>query len=174
MDNISEVDSNFITVQKMAFIYNALEKGWKVEKYQEKYIFTKMVEPLNSPGFGTMRIFDSIAGPSPSDRMSAFNLSNSQSVFTRDRQEEVRNAPNQILSYSMMDSYSPDYVVTENFLTKIEFLSEFNTDDESENVSMPIWEPLTIDTYKENTGKKPVKKINVSTKPLILKYLPID
>ena len=41
MDNISEVDSNFITVQKMAFIYNALEKGWKVEKYQEKYIFTK-------------------------------------------------------------------------------------------------------------------------------------
>lgn len=140
------------------FGVNLNNLGMTTEEYIEqrdfeKYIFTKMVEPLNSPGFGTMRIFDSVAGPSPSDRMLAFNLSDSQSVFTRDRQEEVRNAPNQTLSYSLRDSYSPDYVVTENFLTKIEFLSEFNTDDESENVSMPIWEPLTIDTYKENTGK---------------------
>ena len=39
--NSTDSDSNFITVQKMAFIYNALEKGWKVEKCQDKYIFTK-------------------------------------------------------------------------------------------------------------------------------------
>ena len=34
-----EVD-NFI-LQKMAFIYNALENGWDIKKINEKYIFTK-------------------------------------------------------------------------------------------------------------------------------------
>ena len=41
MDKPSDTDNNFITIQKMAFIYNALEKGWKVEKLLDKYIFTK-------------------------------------------------------------------------------------------------------------------------------------
>ena len=34
-----EVD-NFI-LQKMAFIYNALENGWDIKKINEKYIFSK-------------------------------------------------------------------------------------------------------------------------------------
>ena len=29
------------TLQKMIFIYNALEDGWSVKKYQNNYIFTK-------------------------------------------------------------------------------------------------------------------------------------
>jgi hypothetical protein len=32
------------TLQKMMFITNALEKGWKVNKSQESYIFTKKHE----------------------------------------------------------------------------------------------------------------------------------
>ena len=31
---------NFI-LQKMAFIYNALESGWDIKKNQDKYIFSK-------------------------------------------------------------------------------------------------------------------------------------
>ena len=31
---------NFI-LQKMAFVYNALESGWDIKKNQDKYIFSK-------------------------------------------------------------------------------------------------------------------------------------
>ena len=31
---------NFI-LQKMAFVYNALESGWDIKKTQDKYIFSK-------------------------------------------------------------------------------------------------------------------------------------
>ena len=34
-----EID-NFV-LQKMSFIYNALENGWDIKKSREKYIFTK-------------------------------------------------------------------------------------------------------------------------------------
>ena len=30
-----------LILQKMAFIYNALESGWDIKKYQDKYIFSK-------------------------------------------------------------------------------------------------------------------------------------
>lgn len=29
-------------LQKMKFIYNALENGWKVKKQDDKYVFSKM------------------------------------------------------------------------------------------------------------------------------------
>jgi hypothetical protein len=32
---------NFLTIQKMALIYNALEDGWTVKKKENKYIFIK-------------------------------------------------------------------------------------------------------------------------------------
>ena len=38
-DNSSEID--VIKLQKMAFIYNALEKGWNVTKKNDLYIFKK-------------------------------------------------------------------------------------------------------------------------------------
>ena len=38
-DNSSEID--IIKLQKMAFIYNALEKGWNVTKKNDLYIFKK-------------------------------------------------------------------------------------------------------------------------------------
>ena len=37
-----EVD--FMKLQKMAFIYNALEKGWTVKKIDNQYIFYKKHE----------------------------------------------------------------------------------------------------------------------------------
>ena len=30
------------TLQKMKFIYNAVENGWKVKKQDDKYVFTQM------------------------------------------------------------------------------------------------------------------------------------
>ena len=38
-DSTKKID--FITLQKMVFIYNALEKGWAVKKNKNSYIFTK-------------------------------------------------------------------------------------------------------------------------------------
>ena len=37
-----EVDN--LILQKMAFIYNALENGWEIKKNDEKYIFVKSHE----------------------------------------------------------------------------------------------------------------------------------
>ena len=37
-----EIDN--IIIQKMAFIYNALENGWDIKKNNEKYIFSKKHE----------------------------------------------------------------------------------------------------------------------------------
>ena len=45
MDIISNTNDvknfNFLTIQKMALIYNALEDGWTVKKKENKYIFIK-------------------------------------------------------------------------------------------------------------------------------------
>lgn len=45
MDIISNANDvkniNFLTIQKMALIYNALEDGWTVKKKENKYIFIK-------------------------------------------------------------------------------------------------------------------------------------
>tara|TARA_B110000008_G_C16933518_1_gene549675 strand:- start:18 stop:242 length:225 start_codon:yes stop_codon:yes gene_type:complete len=38
-DSTKKID--FITLQKMVFIYNALEKDWTVKKNKNSYIFTK-------------------------------------------------------------------------------------------------------------------------------------
>lgn len=36
-----KLDINNFMLQKMIFIYNAIENGWDVKKIEEKYIFTK-------------------------------------------------------------------------------------------------------------------------------------
>ena len=46
MDNIkikapSNLDVDYIKLQKMAFIYNAIQSGWTVKLNQDSYIFTK-------------------------------------------------------------------------------------------------------------------------------------
>jgi len=40
------IDNNidYITLQKMKFLYNALETGWTVVKREDKYIFNKKHE----------------------------------------------------------------------------------------------------------------------------------
>ena len=35
---------NYLLLQKMAFVYNALEDGWQISKNDEKYIFLKKHE----------------------------------------------------------------------------------------------------------------------------------
>ena len=49
MDNIkikapSNLDVDYIQLQKMAFIYNAIQSGWTVKLNQDSYIFTKKHE----------------------------------------------------------------------------------------------------------------------------------
>ena len=35
------MENSNITIQKMKFIYNALENGWSIKKKKDLYIFTK-------------------------------------------------------------------------------------------------------------------------------------
>ena len=48
MDICIDIDNNknndFITLQKMKFLYNALETGWTVVKIEDKYVFNKKHE----------------------------------------------------------------------------------------------------------------------------------
>ena len=44
MDVSINIDTNaidYITLQKMKFLYNALETGWTVAKKEDKYVFNK-------------------------------------------------------------------------------------------------------------------------------------
>ena len=40
----SDINLNYVTVQKMAFLFNALEEGWQIKKHRNKYIFSKKHE----------------------------------------------------------------------------------------------------------------------------------
>ena len=42
--NNTRTSVDFIKLQKMAFIFNALENGWHIKKKGELYIFTKKHE----------------------------------------------------------------------------------------------------------------------------------
>ncbi len=47
MDINIEINKNqidYIKLQKMSFIYNAIESGWNVKKHDDKYIFSKRHE----------------------------------------------------------------------------------------------------------------------------------
>ena len=35
---------NYLTLQKMAFLYNALEDGWEIKKEENRYFFVKKHE----------------------------------------------------------------------------------------------------------------------------------
>jgi hypothetical protein len=39
-----DLNIDFIKLQKMSFLYNALDAGWTVKKQEQKYIFTKKHE----------------------------------------------------------------------------------------------------------------------------------
>ena len=40
----NNLEINYVLLQKMAFIYNAIENGWDIKKNNDKYIFTKQHE----------------------------------------------------------------------------------------------------------------------------------
>ena len=137
-------------------IYNNPELVEEIEEQKqfEKFIFSKMSDNLNSPFLGTSNIFMQATNPTPSDMLTL--LMSDDSRLKRTRTEEIEAAPNQVLSQYqaiMSGNAGGQYRVSESFLTKIEFLKGFESDTESESVSIPIWEGLTIDTYKNNASK---------------------
>ena len=42
--DLPKIKTNNLTLQKMTFLYNALENGWQLSKNNEKYIFIKKHE----------------------------------------------------------------------------------------------------------------------------------
>ena len=44
IDTSKGLEIDCITLQKMAFVYNAVQSGWKVSKNDSSYVFTKKHE----------------------------------------------------------------------------------------------------------------------------------
>tara|TARA_B100000073_G_scaffold257831_1_gene217732 strand:+ start:309 stop:527 length:219 start_codon:yes stop_codon:yes gene_type:complete len=44
MNNLTDLKIDCVTMQKMAFLFNALEDGWQIKKFKNKYIFSKKHE----------------------------------------------------------------------------------------------------------------------------------
>jgi hypothetical protein len=44
IENSGDIKINYLTLQKMGFLFNALEDGWEIRKHNDKYIFTKKHE----------------------------------------------------------------------------------------------------------------------------------
>ena len=42
--DLPKIKTNYLTLQKMVFLYNALENGWQLSKNNDKYIFIKKHE----------------------------------------------------------------------------------------------------------------------------------
>ena len=42
--DLPKIKTNYLTLRKMVFLYNALENGWQLSKNNEKYIFIKKHE----------------------------------------------------------------------------------------------------------------------------------
>ena len=53
----SDLNVDLVQLQKMAFIYNALEKGWTVKKIDNQYIFYKKHEGKKEVYLESTRIF---------------------------------------------------------------------------------------------------------------------
>lgn len=72
------------------------------------------------------------------------------------KREVIEQAPNQVVSSSTSsegDIEESALVVSSEFLTRVSFLSGFEQAEGRENVSLPKWESLTLDAYKNNTDK---------------------
>ena len=141
---------------------NLTNLGMTEEEYQEQrdfeqFIFSKMVEPLNNPGNDYIDSLSIGFGmqASPQSMPNVFEIGETQ----QQKSEIVGSAPNQAISYALNDE-SPTYVVSQRFLSKIQFLKSFETDDEGESVSIPVWEALTIDAYKNNANKNLLCRID--------------
>ena len=44
IDYNKNIDINYLMLQKMTFLYNALDDGWEIKKNNDKYIFVKKHE----------------------------------------------------------------------------------------------------------------------------------
>jgi hypothetical protein len=44
MNNMKELQVDYVTMQKMVFLFNALEDGWRIKKHKDMYIFSKKHE----------------------------------------------------------------------------------------------------------------------------------
>ena len=44
MDKNEKITIEYLKIQKMAFLYNALENGWSIKKNKDCYVFTRSHE----------------------------------------------------------------------------------------------------------------------------------
>jgi len=119
------------------------------QKEFEDFVYDKVVKQVKS----SMKRLNIV---------SAANLQGGKegSVFSKfspiKRREIIERAPNQVVSYSVLseDLVKEDaFTVSSEFLTKVSYLSGFEKDEGKDNVSLPKWESLTLDTYRNNANK---------------------
>ena len=120
------------------------------QKNFEEFIFNKVVKEVKSSFYRRALVVSAgnLPGGAPG---SVFD-----GMTTVKKREVIESAPNQVVAYSILpreELNETSFVVSSEFLTKISFLSGFEKDEEKENLRLPKWENLTLDTYKNNSDK---------------------
>ena len=131
-------------------------EDYVTQKSFEDFVFSKVVKEVKR-SMGARRIISAATLPS----------GNPGSVFegmsTEKKRETIVGAPNQTVAYSLLpqeDVNEPSFIVSSEFLTRISYLSGFEKDESKENVRLPKWENLTLDTYRNNANKNLLCRIS--------------
>ena len=105
-------------------------------------------------------IFDKVSREERGER----HIPDFSNMSPSDRRSAIEFAPNQAIStsfgFTQKTPKESALVVTLEFLTKISYLSGFESDEEKPNVSLPKWENLTFDVYSSNADKNLLCKIS--------------
>ena len=129
------------------------------------------IEPIETQALATLErqrgferfIFDKVL----KEERSSGHIPDLSSLPPSDRRAAAESAPNQIISSLLNESRELDSVVTLEFLSKISYLSGFDSDENRLNVNLPRWENLTFDVYSNNADKNLLCKINSSHLPAL-------
>lgn len=131
----------------------------------EKFVFSKFTSILSTPDLGTERTLGTRGYTERQIEESTGFLSTGTDTPVSERAQEFVNAPNVVKAFALVGTpqtrlnlIPPNgaYKVSLNFLSVIEYLSDF----ESTGVSDPIWEPLTYQTYSQNSNKSLLCRIS--------------
>lgn len=120
-----------------------------VQKAFEDFVFDKISRQVRS-SITKQRIVSAATLPAGAPN-SVF-----ENMTTAKKRETIEGAPNQAVAYSLLSQEElnqSSFIVSSEFLTKISYLSGFEKDNMKENVGLPKWENLTLDTYRNNSNR---------------------
>ena len=121
----------------------------------ERYVYGKIKQILPLPEPTQERIFADVAHLQNHRRYEYSTEEVSREEFGQNMPNLVRAlvSPDQELIRNFSESLQGQATVYSEFLTKVEFLEGFSPSATGNSVKNPVWRPLTIERYRQNTDK---------------------